>query len=364
MNKSKKMNPIVAEDIQSILTQVEKRDAFKGGSLLITGCGGFLGFMFMQFFSGNADRLGLKRIIGLDNFKLGRPAWLDLLADRDDLIELQTFDIATDELGEIDHSHDVDYVLHMASIASPTFYRKYPIETLDANVWGLRRLLDFYRGSDLKGLLFFSSSEVYGDPDPEAIPLKENYRGNVATIGPRACYDEAKRFGETLGFLYAKEHGLPVRIVRPFNNYGPGMNIDDRRAPADFARDIINNNDIVLYSDGRPTRTFCYITDAVVGYLKALTYPEFDIFNIGADTPEISILELAEIFAGAGAEVANYTGDIRLEIPESDDYLRDNPSRRCPSIEKAQHLLGYSPRIGVMEGVERYLKYLLPQENQ
>jgi len=139
------------------------------------------------------------------------------------------------------------------------------------------------------------------------------------------------------------------------------MNINDRRAPADFARDIILNNDIVLYSDGSPTRTFCYIADAIVGYLKVLTYPEFDIFNIGADRPEISIRELAEIFADAGAKVADYTGTIRLEIPESDDYLRDNPSRRCPSIEKARRLLDYSPGIGVREGVERYLKFLISE---
>jgi len=356
------MNTIVSEDIEYIMRQFEGKDMLRGNSFLITGCAGFLGFMFLHFLASNADKLGIKKIICLDNFKLGRPSWIDNLVNEHESIKLYDFNIVTDELGDVEDSFNIDYVLHLASIASPTFYRKYPIETLDANVWGLRRLLDYYRESELKGLLFFSSSEVYGNPDPAFIPIEENYRGNVTSIGPRACYDEAKRFGETLCFLYAKEYGLPVRIVRPFNNYGPGMNINDRRVPADFARDIIRNNDIVLYSDGSPTRTFCYVTDAVVGYLKVLTYGEFDVFNIGADRPEIPIRELAEIFAAAGTKMANYAGTIRRAIPESDDYLRDNPSRRCPSIEKARRLLGYSPRIEVREGVERYLKYLLTRE--
>jgi len=356
------MNIIVTEDIEYITRQFEGRDMLMGSSFLITGCAGFLGFMFLHFLAASADKLGIKKIICLDNFILGRPDWIDNLVKEYDTIKLHAFDIINDNLEDLKDSFEIDYVLHMASIASPTFYREYPIETLDANVGGLRRLLDYYRESDLKGFLFFSSSEVYGDPDPAAIPIKEDYRGNVPVIGPRACYDEAKRFGETLCFLYAQEYGLPTRIVRPFNNYGPGMRLDDRRAPADFARDIIRNTDIVLYSDGSPTRTFCYVADAIVGYLKVLTYQRFDFFNIGTENPEISIRQLAEIFVEAGRKVMGYGGGIRMEKPESDDYLRDNPSRRCPSIEKARRVLGYSPQIGVREGIERYLKFIAREE--
>ena len=124
----------------------------------------------------------------------------------------------------------------MASIASPMFYRKYPIETLDANIWGLRRLLDYYMEKEMKGFLFYSSSELYGDPAPEAVPTSEDYNGNVCATGPRACYDESKRFGETMCMLFAQQYGMPIGVVRPFNNYGPGMKINDKRVPADFAK--------------------------------------------------------------------------------------------------------------------------------
>ena len=121
---------------------------------------------------------------------------------------------------------------------------------MDANVIGLRKLLDYYKEKPIKSFLFFSSSEVYGDPDPNRIPLEEDYRGNVATIGPRACYDEAKRFGETMSYLFAEKYNLPIKIVRPFNNYGPGMNLNDKRVPADFAKAVFENRDIEIFSDG------------------------------------------------------------------------------------------------------------------
>ena len=146
----------------------------------------------------------------------------------------------------------------------------------------------------LKGLLFFSSSEIYGDPAPEAIPTNESYRGNVACLGPRACYDEAKRFGETLCWVFANTLGTPIRIVRPFNNYGPGMALTDSRAPADFGQCVMQNRDITIFSSGAPTRTFCYVADAVAGYFKALLHDRFDAFNIGIEKPEISVRELAE----------------------------------------------------------------------
>src|SRR5690606_23053156 len=111
------------------------------------------------------------------------------------------------------------HVIHAASIASPTYYRQFPVETIDANIWGLRRILDQARELDLRGLLFFSSSEIYGDPPPDQIPTNEEYRGNVSCTGPRACYDESKRFGETIAWVYAQQYGTPITIARPFNNY-------------------------------------------------------------------------------------------------------------------------------------------------
>jgi UDP-glucuronate decarboxylase len=273
-------------------------------------------------------------------------------------IELHPFDIITDDISSIPSAAAADYILHMASIASPTFYRKYPIETLDANVWGLRKLLDFYREKEIRNLLFFSSSEIYGDPTPGNIPTPETYRGYVECMGPRACYDEAKRFGETMCYLYHQRYDMPLTIVRPFNNYGPGMRLNDRRVPADFAKVVMENQDIVLLSDGTPTRTFCYISDSITGYLKGLVYEPFEVFNIGIDKPEISILQLAEIYREAGREIFGYAGNILHQKSEDENYLTNNPNRRCPDISKAKKMLGFCPKVPVEEGVRFFLQYI------
>lgn len=190
------------------------------------------------------------------------------------------------------------------------------------------------------------------------IPTSEDYRGNVACIGPRACYDESKRVGETLCYLFAEKYNMPIRLVRPFNNYGPGMKLNDKRVPADFAKAILENRDIVMFSDGTPTRTFCYISDAVTGYLKALLYNRFDVFNIGIDEPEISIYTLAQFYQRAGQEIFGYTGELKFETSKDINYLKDNPNRRCPDITKARNLLGYNPLVHVEDGVRYFLEYI------
>ena len=172
----------------------------------------------------------------------GKPDWLIKLEQKyPTVLEVHKFDIAKDELECLSSVEDVKYVIHMASVASPSFYRKYPLETIDGNISGLRRLFEFFEKSNvLDGFLFFSSSEIYGDPARDQIPTPEDYRGNVSCIGPRSCYDEAKRLGETLCYIYGEKMGLPVIVARPFNNYGPGMRINDKRLPADFANSILS----------------------------------------------------------------------------------------------------------------------------
>lgn len=348
---------IVQEDVDRILAGVDFR-RFDGKTVVITGAAGFLGFTFAHAFAAAIERGAKPRAVELlDSFLLGEPAWLQALAKQHPRLRARRFDVARDRLGDVGLER-AEYVVHMASVASPTFYRKYPVETLDANVWGLRNLLDHARGGGLEGLLFFSSSEVYGDPDPAHIPTSEDYRGNVSALGPRACYDEAKRFGETLCYVYATTHGLPITVVRPFNNYGPGMGTHDRRAPADFARAVMEGKDLVLHSDGRPTRTFCYVADAVEGYLRALLHGRFDVFNIGMDRPEVSVAEFAELFRASGEALLGYRGRVRLEPSTDAEYLTNNPSRRCPDIAKARELLGFQPRAEVAEGVRRYLAHL------
>ena len=352
-------NPVVAEDMRYLRDLVPEAARLDGATVLVTGAAGFLGYYISHFLCHLTDEgVQPKVVILLDKFVLGRPPWIDQLAAAYPNVAVHSFDIATDCLETVRGARTADYVLHMASIASPTFYRKHPLITLDANIWGLRNLLDTYRDTKLKGLLFFSSSEIYGDPAPEAIPTNEEYRGNVSCIGPRACYDEAKRFGETLCWVFANTLGTPVRVVRPFNNYGPGMALTDRRAPADFARCVLNGQDIVIHSSGAPTRTFCYVADAVAGYFKAMLYDRFEAFNIGIERPEISVRQLAEHFQRAGGKLTGYKGKVVFQAAAEKDYLTHNPERRCPDITRARTKLNYQPSVYVEEGVERFLKFL------
>lgn len=354
-------NSILLGDLQKIHDVISaKRERFADAVVLVTGCAGFLGYYFMNYLVRHAAGLGIRKVIGLDSFLLSRPKWLeDLQKEFPRTLAVHSFDISSGKLESVPEVSAARYVLHMASVASPTFYRQYPLQTIDANIWGLRLLLDFYRDSKtLEGLLFFSSSEIYGDPDPAHIPTAEDYRGNVSCVGPRACYDESKRFGETLCEVFATVHGMPVTIVRPFNNYGPGMRLDDRRLPADLARNVIEGKDIVLLSNGSPMRTFCYVSDAVTGYLLALLHRKFDIFNIGIEKPEITVSRLAEIYQDAGRDIMGYGGAIRYESSADEAYLSHNPQRRCPVIAKARAELGYNPLVSVEEGVRRYLQFL------
>ena len=349
------LTPQLKTDLEYTFSKLsdEELKKLKGSKILITGGAGFLGFYMMHFLHRYYKELELERVICLDNFMLGTPKWLDEMP-----FTVRKFDIIHDNIADIEEAEDIDYIIHMASIASPMFYRQYPLETLDANVWGLRKLFDFYKDKDIKGILFFSSSEIYGNPANDAVPTNEEYHGDVSCTGPRACYDEAKRFGETMCRIFALSYNMPIGVARPFNNYGPGMKINDKRVPADFAKNVVDGNNITILSSGSPSRTFCYIADAVAGYFKVLLHGRYDYFNIGIQEPEISVLQLAEIYKAKGETVFGYMGEIEYAVSEDKDYLTNNPQRRCPDISKAQNVLGYAPSITVEQGVERFLRFI------
>ena len=339
------------------------RDEFpclSGKKLLITGGAGFLGHYLVQavlHWNKNSDGARSIDLTVFDNFIRGVPAWLARLQGEKNLT-LVRHDVTSPLPTDID---DFQYIIHAACIASPTYYRKVPIETMDANVNGLRYLLDYCRAQKEKdrrvdGFLFYSTSEIYGDPTPENIPTPETYRGNVSCTGPRACYDESKRFGETLCVNFAHQHDLPITIARPFNNYGPGLKITDRRVLPDFARDVLSGRDIVMLSDGAPKRTFCYAADAIVGYYKILVKGRRgESYNIGVEEPEISVAELAERVVRLAKDLFGYQGKIVRQLSNDKDYLVDNPNRRCPVIVKARTEIGYNPSISIDEGLKRSL---------
>lgn len=348
---------VVSSDLQDIVRRLDEEfGAMAGQRLLIVGGAGFLGYYLVQsileFNKSSAQPIDLTVF---DNYIRGVPDWLKKL-EGDPNLHLVRHDI-TSPLP--DSMPDVDWIIHAASIASPIFYRKHPIATMDANVDGLRRLLEYgvsrsQSGHPIKGFLFYSTSEIYGDPTPDAIPTSETYRGLVSCTGPRACYDESKRYGETLCVNFASQYGLPITIARPFNNFGPGLKISDRRVIPDFARNIFSNEDIALLSDGSPTRTFCYIADAITGYYKILVKGKpGEPYNIGVERPEISMYELACRMTEIGKEHFNYTGKVTRQVSSDSDYLTDNPNRRCPIIEKARTHLGYDPRWSIDDALLR-----------
>jgi len=346
-------------DLDYVIDRLEgELPRLAGDHLLITGGAGFLGYYLVQaalHFNRTVGRDQPIRVTVWDSFIRGRPAWLTQLA-QDPNLTVEARDLIAPLPASIP---DFQWIIHAAGIASPPFYRKYPLKTIDANINGLRNLLDWAvqqqeRGKPLKGFLFYSSSEIYGDPSPDAIPTPEDYRGYVSCTGPRACYDESKRFGETLCVVFAQQHGIPTKIARPFNNYGPGLKIADKRVIPDFVRDVLAGRDIVMYSDGKPTRTFCYAADAITGYYKVLVRGGAgEPYNIGIERPEISMSDLANKVVANARSMYGYAGQLVNRPNPEAVYLVDNPNRRCPDIAKARRELGYHPSIEIDEGLWR-----------
>ncbi len=355
------LQDLLDEDLDSVCQDLaEEFGRMSGGRLLITGGGGFLGYYLVQsalHWNRSHSTGGKIDITVFDNYMRGVPAWLEALRKSPNLTLVRQ-DMILPLPKDMPH---FDYIIHAAGIASPMYYRAQPLKCIDANINGIRNLFDYAvaernAGRPLQGFLFYSSSEIYGDPVASAIPTPETYRGNVSCTGPRACYDESKRFGETLCVTFAKQEGIPARIARPFNNYGPGLKITDGRVLPDFASNVLAGRDIVMFSDGSPKRTFCYATDAITGYYKVLVRGgNGEAYNIGIDRPEISVAQLAATVVSTARELFGYRGKVVLGQAKEADYLIDNPNRRCPIIDKARLQLGYDPKVFVDEGIRRSL---------
>jgi len=339
------------DDLEEVLLRSnELLEKLGGKTILMSGSQGFLGRYFTQIFEKYnetcTNRIGF---VGLDNFITSQAFEKSDTKDVDFMFfnrDLTKPD-ALDGLPE-----KVDFIVHAAGIASPYYYRAKPLETLDVAISGARLLLEHAKKQKAK-FLFFSSSEIYGDPDPNQVPIKESYRGNVASMGPRACYDESKRLGETLCYIYSHYDNVHTNIIRPFNVYGPGMQEIDYRVMPNFASRIKSNMPLTVYGDGSQTRTYCYITDAIVGFLSVLVNGvSGEPYNIGNTKPEVSVNELAEIMVNCANTKSKI---ITCDYPDS--YPADEPMRRCPDITKAKLQLGYTPRVSLQDGVKRFLDW-------
>jgi dTDP-glucose 4,6-dehydratase len=306
--------------------------------MLVTGAAGFLGSFL-------CDRL-LKQgheVIGMDNRVSGQSSNLD------DAFAHEQFSFFEHDVTEFIHvSGELDAVLHLASLASPVFYRDYPIKTLKVGALGTHKTLGLAREKDAT-YLFTSTSEVYGDP--EVNPQPESYRGNVDPYGPRSCYDESKRYGEALVRGYRDKHDLDVRVARIFNTYGPRMRLDDGRVIPNFMKQALTGKDLTVYGDGEQTRSFCYVSDMIDGLLTLLHSNIDEPVNIG-NPDERSILDLAEVIR----EVTDSESDITYKKRPPQD-----PEIRRPDISKARLELEWAPDVSLNDGLTESIQYFESQ---
>lgn len=334
-------------DLNSVIEDIQKETKFLAGkTVLISGGAGFIGsYIVSLIYLLNKNVLKNKcKVISVDNYITGSKK--NFIVDIKDK-NFQFLDADIRNPVKIDQK--VDYVIHAAGLASPFYYKKYPLETIESAIFGAKNLLELARIYKVKSFLFFSSSEIYGDPDPEYVPTPETYAGHVSSVGPRACYDESKRLGETLCITYHQIYDIPVKIIRPFNVYGPGMRHTDYRVIPTFIYNGLRGRNLPVHDKGVQTRTFCYITDALAAIFKVLISGRSgEAYNIGNDTPEVSMYELASVVAellGSGVKPR------RKQYPKH--YPAGEPQRRCPDLTKIKTELAYSPKIDLKTGLKR-----------
>jgi dTDP-glucose 4,6-dehydratase len=302
--------------------------------VLVTGGAGFIGsHLSLLLLDRGCD------VVCMDNFITGSPENIAPLVGRPGF-ELVRHDVTS----YIALDGPLDWVLHLASPASPRDYLELPIQTLKVGALGTHNALGLAKAKRASFLLA-STSEVYGDPLVH--PQHEEYWGNVNPVGPRGVYDEAKRFAEAMTMAYHRTHGISTRIVRIFNSYGPQMRLNDGRAIPTFMTQVLAGAPVTVYGDGTQTRSFQYIDDLVEGIWRLMASSTSDPVNIG-NPQEMTLLELARRIirlAGSGSEI------VFQPLPQ------DDPKIRQPDITRARTLLGWTPRVDTDEGLRRTLEW-------
>lgn len=299
--------------------------------IVITGGAGFLG-------SHLCDRCLAEGhdVVVVDNFITGDPSNIAH-------IDTTHFSFRKQNISEgIFVDGAVDFVLHFASPASPVDYLELPIQTLKVGALGTHNALGLARAKGA-GLLLASTSEIYGDPLVH--PQTEDYWGNVNSIGPRGCYDEAKRFAEAIVMAYYRQHNINTKIVRIFNTYGPRMRLNDGRIVPNFMKQACDGEPLTVYGDGSQTRSFCYVSDLVDGIYRLMLSEENLPVNIG-NPHEFTVLELAQQIIALTSSSSKIAYQ---ELPE------DDPKKRKPDITKAKVLLGWEPKVLLPEGLAKTL---------
>jgi len=306
---------------------------------VVTGGAGFIGSHLCEALLGDGHE-----VTAVDNFLTGSRSNVAHLAEHP-RFRLVEHDIVSPIEGELeDRLGEFEAVFHLASPASPADFSKIPLEIAVINSQGTHNVLELARRHGARYLLT-STSEAYGDPDVH--PQTEEYRGNVSTTGPRACYDEGKRFAEAITSVYVNEYGLDGRIVRIFNTYGPRMNPQDGRSVPNFITQALRGKPLTVYGEGKQTRSYCYVSDMVAGLRAVMNAPADKargvIFNVG-NPDEREILAFAVVIR----ELCRSRSEIEY-LPA----LKDDPARRCPDITRIKSTLGWEPKVALEEGLEK-----------
>ncbi len=347
------MNQIIKEDLEVITNYKLNWTDFKDRTILITGINGLLPSYLVRtlLFLNDLNPDFNIHVIGLARNKEKVQNKLNDCLDRSDFKILYQ-----DVCDPINIDYSIDYIIHAASQASPKYFGIDPVGTLKANVIGTYNLLELARTQKLLGFLFFSSGEVYGNPNEKDLPLKETFNGNVNTLSVRSCYAESKRMGENMCISWYSQYNIPCKIVRPFHIYGPGVDLNDKRVWADFVDNIIQGKDIIMKSDGTATRSFCYIADATVAFfLIILKGINGEAYNVGGEH-EISVLELAQrivnLFPSKHLKIVKM-----IENRDNKEYFQSLVSRIYPDITKIKKL-GWCPEHSIEQGFKRTIDSL------
>lgn len=345
------MPKITSQILSTIVNDVKtEAKALEGKTILISGGSGFIGsYINAVLYLLNKKVFKNKcKVISIDNYITGSKK--NFLLN----IENKNFKFLDGDIRlPVITNEKVDYIIHAAGLASPFYYKKYPLETIESAILGAKNLLELARITKPASFLFFSSSEIYGDPNPEFVPTPETYAGHVSSVGPRACYDESKRLTETLCITYHQIYNIPIKIIRPFNIYGPGMKHTDYRVIPTFIYNGLRGKDLPVHDKGVQTRTFCYITDAITAIFKVLISGRSgEVYNIGNDKPEIGMFELAQIITEM---LNNGVKPKRKTYPQH--YPAGEPQRRCPDLTKIKSQLNYEPKVDLKTGLKQTINW-------
>lgn len=345
------MNSIVEEDMMYITKADIDWHEIEGKVILITGANGMLpSYLVKTVLYLNEYTFANKTKI----YAIVRNKAQSSIVFKEHLDDLNLEIIEHDVCQEFQIDGEIDYIIHAASQASPKYYSTDPVGTLSANVMGTYNLLNLAVEKKVSSFLYFSSSEIYGVLDDTDLSIGEEDIGIINPLDIRSCYAESKRMSETMCRAWAHQFEVPVKIVRPFHTYGPGMKLDDGRVFADFVSNMVNRKDIVMKSDGKQKRSFCYISDATIGYFTVLLKGKNgEAYNIGNSKEEVSIGQLAE-------RLVNLSPELNLKVIKQDDRnsMSNILTRSCPDIAKAS-LLGWVPHIGIDEGFRRTIESFL-----